>query len=399
MAKNRIIDPGLQYLQEIGFERIKGKYGLSDRLIKSFGENKAAQIWKKWESLSIGSKELYDYKNSDPMISKAFSEAFDGDIIRRACNYIASQKESFGSTILEVGCESGTMTGFLAKTFPDAKITAIDRSPAAVEIAKNKIKAWGIQNVEFCVASLEEVSEQFETVFCMRTIQENICFDEAPFMGEPLLSQFYDYGELSEEYTHQLINCLTEDGNLCIFERVGHDPLMCGWMMKLCLCKCAPDTSTYQEIQCEEASKRNTFQAFICRNNTTENPQKMVDLWYKAFQIDVTGKNTLTGWNALAYLSANAGKLIRGVRILNQDNEQVGRFALFYDKDDESLIYYLNAAGGHELQLLGFSGEKEEVLDHLQKTIDQNVQTGLHAEEIDPENDFVEGIDCQPLDT
>ncbi len=38
MAKKRSVDPGLQYLQEIGFDRIRGKYGLADRWVKVFGK-------------------------------------------------------------------------------------------------------------------------------------------------------------------------------------------------------------------------------------------------------------------------------------------------------------------------------------------------------------------------
>ncbi len=50
------------------------------------------------------------------------------------------------------------------------------------------------------------------------------------------------------------------------------------------------------------------------------------------------------------------------------------------------------AAGGSEIQLLGVNAkEKDNVIDHLQKTIEQNVKTGLHEEEISPEEDFLEG--------
>ena len=392
--KNREMDPGLKYLLEIGFERVKGKYGLSERLEKAFDKTKALQIWKEWHSLPTGSKEFYDFKNSDPKLSKIFSEAYDFDILRKACNYVDSQKENFGATILEVGCESGYMTGFLAKTFPDARIVSIDRSQAAIDIAKQRADAIGIRNVEFRTAYLNAIEEKFDTVFCMRTIQENINSDDCPFIGEPLMLQFFLYDEMTEDYTKQLINCIKDDGTLCIFERVGHNPLMCGWMMGLCLAECAPDINTYQEIVCEEAGTQNTFQAFVCRNKTEGDPQKMINLWSNAIQIDVTGKAELTGWNALAYLSANAGEMIRGVRVIATDggDEQVGRFAVFTDKDKDSLLYYLNAAGGSEIKLYGCpANEKDKVLEHMQKTIDKNLYGGHRIVEIDPNEDFIEG--------
>ncbi len=96
-----------------------------------------------WERLS-GSKEFYDFKNSDPEISRALSEAYDGDIIRKACNYISSHKDYFGETILEVGCDCGIISCFLAKSFPDAEIVSIDRCAAAIKIAKDFAKKQGL---------------------------------------------------------------------------------------------------------------------------------------------------------------------------------------------------------------------------------------------------------------
>lgn len=89
---------------------------------------------------------------------------YDGDIIRKACNYIDTHKDFFVETILEVGCEAGFMTGFLAKTFPKARIVSIDRSKAAIDIATKRIESLGIKNVEFRVSPLAEISEQFDTV-------------------------------------------------------------------------------------------------------------------------------------------------------------------------------------------------------------------------------------------
>lgn len=393
MAKKRSVDPGLQYLQEIGFDRIRGKYGLADRWIKVFGKEKMEQLFKQREKIGDGTTEFYEFKNSDQELSKSFSEAYDGDIIRKACNYISNHKEYFGDTILEVGCESGYMTGFLAKTFPDAKIVSIDRSQAAIDMAMRRLESLGSSNVEFRVMQLNEVHEQFDTVFCMRTIQENLDYDEAPFVGEPIVSQFFQYAALTDEYTDLLIGCLKDDGYLCAFERVGHDPLMCGWMVKLCLSNCAPIMDTYTEVKCEEVGDTNTFQAFICRKGSSGNTQEMIHLWYGAIEVDPSGRGTLTGWNALSYLNDNAGKLIRGVRIFNNNKEQVGRFAVFYDKDNEPLIYYLNAAGGSEVQLYSYDKSLEnDILKHLQEVVDLNTKSGLNAQEIDPEEEFLEGV-------
>ncbi len=377
-------DPGFDYLKEIGFERIIRKNGIRDRLAEKYGKAKAEQLISQREKIPDGSTEFYEFKNSDPVISKCYSEAYDYDIIRKICNFIDSQKEYFGEKILEVGCESGYVTGFLAKTFPNATIVSIDRSKSAVSIASQRIESMGIKNVEFRVAALDEITEKFDTVVCSRTIQENFDSDSIPFVGEPLLSQFEEYAALTEDYSKKLLRCIKEKGTMCVFERIGHDPLMCGWMIGLCRLNCAPLLKTYKEIKCEEMDAINTFQAFVCQNGYTTNIDSIIDLWSKAMKLDATGKAVLTGWNALLYLAENAGDLIRGVRIYDEENHQVGRFSVYYDKDDAPSVYYLSATGGLEnIQLIAFSiNIKDDVLIELQNAIDSNERIGFHYEEM-----------------
>ncbi len=147
MIMKKKMDAGLAYLQEIGFNRSRGKYGLVRRWEELFGREKAFQLYNQWTKIEDSSPEFYDFKNSDPEISRSYIEAYDGDIIRKACNYIYDHKEYFGRTILEVGCDIGYMTGFLAKTFPESTIVAIDRNKAAISLATKCLEALGIKNV------------------------------------------------------------------------------------------------------------------------------------------------------------------------------------------------------------------------------------------------------------
>ncbi|MBE6993766.1 MAG: methyltransferase domain-containing protein [Ruminococcaceae bacterium] len=127
------------------------------------------------------------------------------------------------------------MTGFLATTFPESKIVSIDRSSAAIEMARGRIETLGATNVEFRNCSLEYVEEQYDTVFCMRTIQENIDYKSAPFEGEPILYQYCKYGELTKPYTQHLLSCLKENGypiiDQCRFGMFGiNSEVTDGWV-------------------------------------------------------------------------------------------------------------------------------------------------------------------------
>ena len=113
-----------------------------------------------------------------------------GDVLRQACNYIASHKEYFGHTILELNCATGLMTGFLAGTFPGSKIVAIDENESALKAAEKRIADSGIGNVEFRNCSAGDVDGLFDTVFSMGTLPENMDEHLLPYAGEPLLYQF-----------------------------------------------------------------------------------------------------------------------------------------------------------------------------------------------------------------
>lgn len=76
-------DPGLKYLQEIGFTRLRGQNGLYRKWERIYGRDKASNMMMQWQKFHGGSPEFYEFKNSDPIISQSFSEAFEGPVQRK----------------------------------------------------------------------------------------------------------------------------------------------------------------------------------------------------------------------------------------------------------------------------------------------------------------------------
>ncbi|MCR5487418.1 MAG: class I SAM-dependent methyltransferase [Lachnospiraceae bacterium] len=386
MSKKRSADIGLQFLQNIGFERISGKYGLRDKWVQLFGKERADQLQAEFLRLDEGTKEFYEFKYSDPLLNRSFDEFYDGDIIRKACNYVAEHKDCFGDVILEAGCGSGYMTVFLAQTFPESKIISIDRSEGAIRAAREMAAKYGVQNVSFELGELKDVSAKADTIFCMRTIQENIDESAIPFSGEPIIAQFNEFRSITGEYTDSLISRLNGSGSLVVFERIRHDPLMCGWLLGLNDKGCGISKDSYSEFTCNEAGGESVFQAFICRMGRKNEEQDIVSLWYESLGVNHEGKSELKGWSALSYLNENAGKMIRGVRFYGENGIQVGRLAAYTDIDDDSKIYCLKALSGQDVLLWSYGVElKEELLNEMQNIIDINVNNGLNCKEITDE--------------
>lgn len=385
-------DPGLAYLKQIRFERIKGFRGLFNLWDKMFGTRESDQLIKKFDKINPGTEKFYNFKNSDPGLSLSISEMFDEDIIRKACNFIAKNMHFFGKTILEIGCDIGIMSGFLGLAFPDSKIIAIERCEAAVKQAKERIVELGLNNVEIKHCSLSDVTETFDTVFSMRTLQENLDKTKFPYEGEPFRQQCAEYISATKEYTKEIRRCVKPNGTLCAFERISHDPLFVSWLNDLSSQKLGLNEDSYEEIVCKEVDSESVFQAFVCQDGETTDIKLIFDYAYNMFITDCRSKYEIKSWEALVYLDKNAGKLIRGVRVFDCENYQNGRYALFEDKDGDPKIYYLTAVGGNGVTVTGYNESlRQQLLENLENKIIGNTGVGNTCIEIDPNDPVLEG--------
>ena len=79
-----------------------------------------------------------------------------------------------GMNILEVGCGWGTMTFWLAKQFPDCKITAISQSITRRIYIQKKIRDLGINNITVINSDYDELSfePRFDRIICTEKFGE-----------------------------------------------------------------------------------------------------------------------------------------------------------------------------------------------------------------------------------
>ena len=68
------------------------------------------------------------------------------------------------SSILELGCGPGNITGFLHLHFPDAQITAIDLATRMIEIARRRLPLVDFRVMD--VRNIRELKGQFDLVMC-----------------------------------------------------------------------------------------------------------------------------------------------------------------------------------------------------------------------------------------
>lgn len=352
IAKNKKKDIGLEFLQRIHFQRRQGSNAIYDELQKRYGEKKTEKFFNDWFSIKDATPQFYDLKNKNIDVSTIISENFDSGILRQFCNYLYEHKDYIKGEVLDVGCESGYMTAFLAMYFPETRITAIDRSENAVNVAKERIKKFGITNVQFKTTDIRDIDEQYDTVISMRTLMENIAtsiIDNDIFQGAEFLYQFRRNREEVQQYADTVLNVLKNGGHFISIERLQLSSLEYGWLSALNASNCAYLQNTFRHIDCMEVTSIGHFTAFIAQKGI-----QIDDELIQRFVIDDlldadddfsrwTNKITCKGWTAIAYFLEHKGECIINNFIIEQDGDNtrcIGRAAVYIDKDDFNKLLY-----------------------------------------------------------
>ena len=79
-----------------------------------------------------------------------------------------------GQSILELGCGWGSFTLFMAKKFPNSKITAVSNSKDQRKFIKNKCEAKGLDNINVITADMNDFS--IEKSFAIYTLSLKLIF-------------------------------------------------------------------------------------------------------------------------------------------------------------------------------------------------------------------------------
>lgn len=336
----------LEYMLDLGIAPAKSVSGFMAQISKTCGKEYADEIAEliaardkpDHDDLSV----FYCVKNRSMQTSIAVSGGFDGDIIRKTCNWIDTHRHLFGRRILDVGCDNGIVSCFIAMTLPDACVTAIDRCSEAIDVAKQLAKRMHLSNITFCdSAQFDFNAEQYDTVFSSRTMQENLNREYTKEDRTRLFdAQVDQYRNAAEDYAQFLCGLVAEGGNLISIERVHKDPLYLAWLLSLNENGLVPDRNNFGELVCRELGREeSSFPVTVanCGNGIDEDQisSMFCDLFgdfvksYKAQYFD---------WEASLLLHAWKGELIEGYYIYDKAGNKLYKEALWTNIDDEDSI-------------------------------------------------------------
>lgn len=338
-------DFALEYMIELGIKPAKSYSGFISHLTKTCGQqtaNKiAALISARGEGKASGDS-FYAVKNQDLNTSIAVNGGYDGDVIRRICDWISNNKHVFGEQILDVGCDNGLISCFIAKMLPESKVTAIDRCQEAIVVAQALANRLGVNNIDFRhVNDLSTIDEQFKTVFSSRTMHENLdlsCIEENITLL--LREQGKNYAKATATYANILSSLIVDSGNLVTVDRAERNPLYLGWLLSLNSNGIVMQPEYYAELVCREIENTDSrFQVTVA----TKQESACENAVYNAFCETFARKIPLDlaqykDWDAAVMLQNSLDSLIEGYRIYEKSGKCIAKVALWTNLGDADSI-------------------------------------------------------------
>lgn len=396
--KKKQEDIGLQYMKALDINPAKSGRSLYNQLVDLMGQAEARKYMDKIGELMKNKGRspeddaaFYSEKNKNYDIGMLFTGCYEGDLYRKACNWIDEHPEFFGKEILEVGCDTGIMTCFLAKRFPDSHITAIDQFADGIEIARENARRLNLTNITFKQCSMLGVKKQYDTVFAMQLLQENNRHDPNLKFNyfDLLLVQAVSYGEHFVNLAEQLSQHVKKDGLLVSIEANPVDPLLLGWMNELNYQECGILPGTYSDLLCRELDTVTHLQVFAAMKGHKQEDVVVYNMWCQSVSAmyDNSGKSfEYSGWNAEMLLQNSLKDLIYGYYVFNQDDWIVAKYALWTETSDDTAILYYDADNDHRSVMVYDLSLKDHIVEEMKKGIPVLKDMGLHTREFVYEN-------------
>lgn len=120
---------------------------------------------------------FYRLKNKTLAGSLCVSAAFDSGVFRHIGNMLVDNSDLLCGTVLDIGCDCGIVTCFMASENPDTKFIGVDKNELAVNNAKELAESLGLENVEFVTSdvydfALEEKANAVTSFRCLLDIAQ-----------------------------------------------------------------------------------------------------------------------------------------------------------------------------------------------------------------------------------
>lgn len=385
------IDPGLAYMQRLNIRPARDLPKFTSALAQNLGKEAAEKLKKlNTKRMVTGLRRdnlaFYEYKNSSLEVSTLFSGLYEGDVYRRVCNWIQRNKSYFGKTILDVGCDNRIISCFLASSLPGCHIISTDRFSSASTIAGKLARKLELFNIEFRDVDIKNLSPElkFDTIFSMRTINENI-----DFSGYPTYARFLEKGKFCAdrlcEYADSLAAHVKDTGNMISIERGERPDLLLGWLYAMEKAGMAISRERIEGITASELGEDTHFRVAVWSKTDRQESRDtsdLYDIWF-AMVTQETDFSALEhqGWEAEVLFENIAGERLKQITYRDKNGEIAGRIGLWSCSDMDDILLVFNKIGNKSELNLYSQDMLKELYTRLQSHKYQTTLRGFKADE------------------
>ncbi len=385
-------DLGGRYLRTLGLRPVQGPEELAGLLEPVMGRAACKTLLEALERRrtepATGRRseqetaDFYQIKNENPQASLILTAAHDWELLRQTCNWAAAHREAFGGRILDVGCDCGLLSCFLAQLLPQARITSIDRCANAIAAAQALARRLGLTNITFRHSGLEELEpdEGYDTAFSSRTVQENYepMTENARFL--PLTQQGRVCARSFDRYARLLTGVVRPGGTVVTVERLERDRVFLGYCLALNRWGIDLVPDSHQELLCQEGSRTATLQAFYGVKEGQTGAVDAEDFFIAGFQDKLTWQPEHLDTEGELILELCAQELLRGHLLHTPQGVRVGKLAVYTSRADGDELFYYQGIVGQPVRLHRISRtELDEVMALLEADLAALTGSGLSA--------------------
>lgn len=370
-TKNELV---LGYFQTLGLRPAKSIDNFWRDLKRKYPKSLIAELENIVESRAEGNQEtdLYEFKNQSLSLSLDFS-TWSTDLYRRFLEWFTASNIDTPTKVLDIGCDNGIITCFLAKHYPDSEFLGIDISANSIKVARELATKLELKNVTFeCINAFEvqnTYGNYFDMVISVRSLHE--MFEEISDSRYWSLKDFENnttFAKKSEELS-KITNTLVEaGGRLVTFERLPRDVNVASFIKLLnstglCLNESVSHLISFQEVGELEQMPLLVFEKktssiysgedllrIMCNTYGKERPVIQCDSTYDGVIAEMLMENI------------NNKKFLKGLNINFYDGSGQCRYELW--KNENFVIAYdYSNIGFRSLKIISLDVENESIME------------------------------------
>lgn len=287
------------------------------------------------------SKPIYSLKNKNLDISIAISSIFNYKYYFNFMEYVFKNDDALGNKILDIGCDSGILTCYLALKFPNKQIVGVDKCEEGISCANELADKFNLKNIRFICAEIGEINEKFDTVISSRTFNEN---NTKVFGNRFFLLDYTSQKKLAIDvntaYSKNISELVDDNGCFISVERIGMNALLLGWMYALNGEHLVPLFETFEYKNSGDHGDDNKFAFMVFKKNDITLPDSDVEDFYSRIIMPQEPNESVPlrdpSMGALK-LHKYKNKFIKGY-YYSRDGVIYAKTTLWTDKRDDGLL-------------------------------------------------------------